>query len=977
MSFASQFNFNKDKLVKDSTTISTELAQYVDHAYGFRKIHPDYTGFCCRVKRQDNEQADVYFDNEGKLSLKSQVLTWEGETGFKLSNGQNHFGKRTGDISIADFIGDGTGELTRIYDQGNAPSGKINLVEFTGYSYRNDGGDAVLYTPASGLGSTDTGNIRSNMQIISNGNLNLSNGKPVALMQGKSMMFFEGGRNPTANIPSGLYATGNNSTTETFIIGSINSELGQEIQTATVGTFKDASQWNVNTLIGGQIFGFTDDLAIGTLRYTGAPVAAFYYEGAPGSHAVVTGKGKFDTKKLTFFSSFTNRESAGFKVNSFRQTGQFTGGGTGRNGTTGQDGVGALKVTGKTPISGITSNNINPRYLVLGGPGAFSYGYNFNTLEPGSGSFAELIFSTQRLDSTKRFGIEKYMMDEFNIFKPTGMENLSDSERESIGVQIAVPEYGANIKFKSKNSDWRGSSFYNFTTPLGVNNLHAEISLSFTLDKSKTQKLLRRLESATSGPLTGNVAFTGSDSVINFGKVKNNFQINLDTGYYQNFEGSQIDSYDVDFISDDLYKVNLKLYNNRISPFLKNGTGFVNNRLVAANLTTKKRFDVFSGNNTTFNSNVFDNYFYLNKNIGNKFQSFQLAGHPLFAKVESFSATAREDGSPSTLDVSMPASNLQTQGPSGRNDGSDDGIHPGAGKSMRVMSYLDEVIQNRVPSALADDVTEQITDQQSAIVSFKGFLNSLGPSSGAVQIGCVNSHPSTHGIGADGFGFYSPDFHRKQTISSTGGMALRPSGKTMLLHPEDVGGNFEFRFRLTDVQTDLNPFGGLCLVLGSGENVSMSDIQIDIEHTGFQLDYSDKGPALKGLTTYTGFSGNATRTFFFEPDRETSINVDHSFRKSNFKNSFNHSLNVSRNQNRIEEINLTFTNRSHNETYAILHFLETHLGYKQFVYNYSDDLIKQRRVFFCDQWEHTFNYKNSNTVKAKFVEVVAPVTPNF
>ena len=87
MSFASQFNFNKDKLVKDSTTISTELAQYVDHAYGFRKIHPDYTGFCCRVKRQDNEQADVYFDNEGKLSLKSQVLTWEGETGFKLSNG--------------------------------------------------------------------------------------------------------------------------------------------------------------------------------------------------------------------------------------------------------------------------------------------------------------------------------------------------------------------------------------------------------------------------------------------------------------------------------------------------------------------------------------------------------------------------------------------------------------------------------------------------------------------------------------------------------------------------------------------------------------------------------------------------------------------------------------------------------------------------------------------------------------------------
>lgn len=979
MSFASQFNFNKDKLVKDSTTISTELAQYVDHAYGFRKIHPDYTGFCCRVKRQDNEQADVYFDNEGKLSLKSQVLTWEGETGFKLSNGQNHFGKRTGDISIADFIGGGTGELTRIYDQGNAPSGKINLVEFTGYAYRNDGGDAVLYTPASGLGSTDTGKIRSNMQIMSDGNLNLSGGKPVALMQGKSMMFFEGGRNPTANIPSGLYATGNNSTTETFIIGSINSELGQEIQTATVGTYKDSAQWNVNTLIGGQIHGFTDDLAIGTLRYTGAPVAAFYYEGAPGSHAVVTGKGKFDTKKLTFFSSFTNRESAGFKINSFRQTGQFTGGGTGLNGATGQDGVGALKVTGKTPISGITSNNINPRYLVLGGPGAFSYGYNFITREPGSGSFAELIFSTQKLDSTKRFGIEKYMMDEFRIFDPTGMENLSDSQRKSIGVEIAIPNYGASIKFKSKNSSWKGSSFYNFTSPLGVNNLSAEIDLSFTLNKSTTRKLLKRLEVSTSGPLTGNVAFVGSEGVINFGQVKNNFQINLDTGYYQNFEGSEISSYNVEFISDDLYGVNLKLYNNRISPFLRNGTGYVANKLVAANLTTKKRFDVFSGNNTTFNSNVFDNYFYLHKNIGNKFQNFQLGGHPLLAKVESFSATAREDGSPSTLDVSMPASNLQTQGPSGRNDGSEDGVHPGGVSSARAISYLDEVIQNRIPNdgSFSEDVTEQITDQQSAIVSFKGFLNSLGSSSGVVQIGCVNSHPSTHTFGADGFGFYNPDFHRKRSASSTGDFKLAASGATMTLRPVDVGDNFEFRFRLTDVQSDLNPFGGVCVVLGSGENVSMSDIQIDIEHTGFQLDFSDKGPALKGLTTYTGFSGNATRTFFFTPDRQTSIDIDHSYRKSEFKNSFEKSLNVSRNQNNLGTINLTFSNRSQDETYAILHYLESHLGYKQFVYKYSEDLIIKDRVFYCDEWDHTFNYINSNTINAKFTEVVNPVTPNF
>jgi len=980
MSFASQFNFNKDKLVKDSTTISTELAQYVDHAYGFRKIHPDYTGFCCRVKRQDNEQADVYFDNEGKLSLKSQVLTWEGETGFKLSNGQNHFGKRTGDITLADFVAGGSGELSRIYDQGISPSGKIHLVTFTGYKLSRTQNHEWL--PRSGAGADyasvgDTGFIRSNMQITdANGNLNLNQaGKPTALLQGKSAMTFDGGRR-TNGTPSGLTATGNNAITETFLVGSINIDGGQTIPNTTIGqNTKDPAQYNINPILGGLVSNDIDDLQIGTYLFSGSPVGGFYVEGVDDRNMVLTGKGKFETGIDTLFSSFTSRDSCGFKINDFRQTGVFSGGGTGHNGQTGQDGVGALSVTGKLSIPGIKRGESVPKYILLGGPGYGNHFAGTKTLRAASGSFSELIFSTQKLDSTKRFGIERYMMDEFRIFDPTGMGNLSDSQRKSIGVEIAIPNYGASIKFKSKNSSWKGSSFYNFTSPLGVNNLSAEIDLSFTLNKSTTRKLLKRLEASTSGPLTGNVAFVGSESVINFGQVKNNFQINLDTGYYQNFEGSEISSYNVEFISDDLYGVNLKLYNNRISPFLRNGTGFVANRLVAANLTTKKRFDVFSGNNTTFNSNVFDNYFYLHKNIGNKFQNFQLGGHPLLAKVESFSATASEDGSPGTLDMSMPASNLQTQGPSGRNDGSEDGVHPGGVSSARAISYLDEVIAPRTAGA---GITEQITDQQSAIVSFKGFLNSLGSSSGVVQIGCVNSHPSTSlGYGADGFGFYNPDFHRKRSASSTGDFKLAASGATMTLRPIDVGDNFEFRFRLTDVQSDLNPFGGVCVVLGSGENVSMSDIQIDIEHTGFQLDFSDKGPALKGLTTYTGFSGNATRTFFFTPDRQTSIDIDHSYRKSEFKNSFEKSLNVSRNQNNLGTINLTFSNRSQDETYAILHYLESHLGYKQFVYKYSEDLIIKDRVFYCDEWDHTFNYINSNTINAKFTEVVNPVTPNF
>ena len=61
----------------------------------------------------------------------------------------------------------------------------------------------------------------------------------------------------------------------------------------------------------------------------------------------------------------------------------------------------------------------------------------------------------------------------------------------------------------------------------------------------------------------------------------------------------------------------------------------------------------------------------------------------------------------------------------------------------------------------------------------------------------------------------------------------------------------------------------------------------------------------------------------------------------------------------------------------MLHFFESHLGYKNFVYYIGDDIINPKRVFFCPRWKHTFNYKNSNTIEATFVEIIVPVEPKF
>ena len=130
---------------------------------------------------------------------------------------------------------------------------------------------------------------------------------------------------------------------------------------------------------------------------------------------------------------------------------------------------------------------------------------------------------------------------------------------------------------------------------------------------------------------------------------------------------------------------------------------------------------------------------------------------------------------------------------------------------------------------------------------------------------------------------------------------------------------------------------------------------------------------IRGIATKTGIVSDLTRTFFFKPDNQVVISVDHSNRFNNFRGSFKDAPNIGRNQNSLQNLQLTFTNRSDKETYAMLHFLETHMGYKSFVYYYGDDIINENRQFYCDNWSHTFNHFDSHTIKATFTEVVQPI----
>lgn len=66
-------------------------------------------------------------------------------------------------------------------------------------------------------------------------------------------------------------------------------------------------------------------------------------------------------------------------------------------------------------------------------------------------------------------------------------------------------------------------------------------------------------------------------------------------------------------------------------------------------------------------------------------------------------------------------------------------------------------------------------------------------------------------------------------------------------------------------------------------------------------------------------------------------------------------------------LDLEFNNRTDDEARAILHYLEHHYGCVPFRFNAPAPYEKDRN-FVCQQWTHTYNYKNNHSIKAKFEE---------
>ncbi|NDG51706.1 MAG: hypothetical protein EBY39_01600 [Flavobacteriia bacterium] len=110
-----------------------------------------------------------------------------------------------------------------------------------------------------------------------------------------------------------------------------------------------------------------------------------------------------------------------------------------------------------------------------------------------------------------------------------------------------------------------------------------------------------------------------------------------------------------------------------------------------------------------------------------------------------------------------------------------------------------------------------------------------------------------------------------------------------------------------------------------------------------------------------------SREFIWKPSIGLDVNQKFNLSEISATNGYSQFYKDGINESLLE-LNLSFKSRDDSEAYAILHFLEDHLGFIPFIY--SPPAPYNRKLnFVCESWNHTYVYKNSHTITAVFKQV--------
>ena len=107
-----------------------------------------------------------------------------------------------------------------------------------------------------------------------------------------------------------------------------------------------------------------------------------------------------------------------------------------------------------------------------------------------------------------------------------------------------------------------------------------------------------------------------------------------------------------------------------------------------------------------------------------------------------------------------------------------------------------------------------------------------------------------------------------------------------------------------------------------------------------------------------------TRDFFWKPSVGLNVNQKPLLSQialgAGYSQTFNDGINES-----LLMLDLNFNNRTDSEARAILHFLEQHYGCIPFNFTPPAPYDTEQN-FVCQEWSHTYNYKNNHSITAKF-----------
>lgn len=113
-------------------------------------------------------------------------------------------------------------------------------------------------------------------------------------------------------------------------------------------------------------------------------------------------------------------------------------------------------------------------------------------------------------------------------------------------------------------------------------------------------------------------------------------------------------------------------------------------------------------------------------------------------------------------------------------------------------------------------------------------------------------------------------------------------------------------------------------------------------------------------------TGFWTREFFWQPS--IGLNVAQNPRVNNltFGGAYNQIYKDGINESLLN-LDLSFNNRSDEEAYSIIHFLEQHYGSNPFQFS-PPAPYDAKKNFVCQEWSHTYNFKDNHSISAKFEE---------